>query len=67
MAPLRVVKWDTLFVDRFQRAQSKTNWSVFPNGKEFLMISGSQSTGGPKAVVSGPQLPAMKRGEGATR
>ena len=62
MAPLRVVRWDTLFVDRFTRGQSRTNWSVFPNGKEFLMISGSQGTGGTKAVVNWPQLPVMKRG-----
>ncbi len=67
MAPLRVVKYDTLFLDRFVRAQSKTNWSVFPNGKEFLMISGSQDTGGPKAVVNWTQLPAMQRGGSTPR
>lgn len=67
MAPLRVVRWDTLFVDRFQRGQRKTNWSVFPNGKEFLMIGGSKSTGGTKAVVNWPQLPVLKRGGSGPR
>ena len=61
MAPLRVVQWDTLFVDRFQRGLSRTNWSVFPNGKEFLMISTSQSTSGVKALVNWPQLPEVQR------
>ncbi len=53
-------KWDTHGVNRFVRGQSRTNWSVFPNGKEFLTVGGSGSTGGPKAVVNRPQLPALK-------
>ena len=62
MAPLRVERWDTLFVDRLKQGLSRRNWSVFPNGKEFLMIGGSKSTAGTKAVVNWPQLPALKRG-----
>ena len=61
MAPLRVTQWDTLFVDRFLRGSNKRNWSVFPNGREFLLIGGVGTTGGTKAVVNWPQLPAMRR------
>ena len=60
-APLRVAQWDTLFVDRFVRGTSITNWSVFPSGREFLMIDGI-ATGDIKLVVNWPQLPALLRG-----
>ena len=60
-APLRVARWDTLFVDRFLRGPSTTNWSVFPNGREFLMIGGEGANEGPKMVVNWPQLPALMR------
>ena len=61
LAPLRIAQWDTLFVDQFQRAATRRNWSVFPSGKEFLMIGGTGTTTGVKAVVNWPQLPAMQR------
>jgi len=64
LAPLRVMEWDTLFVDRFQAALTRRNWSVFPSGKEFLMLGGTGLGGGAKAVVNWPQLPAMRRPEG---
>ena len=65
--PLRVVQWDTLFVDRYQRSPFlKPNWSVFPSGREFLMLGGAGATvGGVKLVVNWPQLTASSRGAGA--
>ena len=67
-APLRVVQWDTLFADRFRRSATKRNWSVFPNGKEFLMIgSRSSEVGGAQVVVNWPQLPALRRTEAVPR
>ncbi len=58
-APLRVVQWDTLFVDRYMLGIAQTNWSVFPSGREFLMVAGKSS--GDKMVVNWPQLPGLRR------
>ena len=58
-APLRVVQWDTLFVDRYMLGIAQTNWSVFPSGREFLMVAGKAS--GDKMVVNWPQLPGLRR------
>ena len=63
--PLRVAQWDTLFTDRFQSGGFATvNWSVFPSGREFLMVSGRaiDSPKGVKVLVHWPQLPAMRQG-----
>lgn len=65
--PLRVAQWDTLFADVYRRAVTRVNWSVFPNGREFLMIGGSSTTGGMKAVVNWAQLPALQRSAAAPR
>ena len=58
-APLRVAQWDTLFVDRYMLGIAQTNWSVFPSGREFLMVAGKAS--GDKMVVNWPQLPGLRR------
>ncbi len=62
--PLRVAQWDTLFADRFQSSVTLANWSVFPSGREFVMVSGgaTASATGVKVLVNWPQLPAMKQG-----
>lgn len=63
--PLRVAKWDTLFIDRYSRGAISTNWSVFPSGREFLMIgSGGERGDGVKLVVNWPQLRGSSRGVG---
>jgi hypothetical protein len=60
--PLRVAQWDTLFVDRFARSLgSSRNWSVYPSGREFLLIGGRKMGSDVKVVVNWPQLPAMQR------
>ena len=66
-APLRVAKWDTLFTDRYKRSTTKLNWSVFPDGKRFLMTDGSRTVGGVKALVNWMQLPVLTKSEGAAR
>jgi Tol biopolymer transport system component len=66
--PLRVAQWDTLFTDRFQGGGIATaNWSVFPSGREFLMVSSGATIDpkGVKVLVNWSQLPAMQRGGGA--
>ena len=61
-SPLRVAQWDTLFIDRVVRPTSKfTNWSVFPNGRDFLLLGGANSNGNVKVVVNWPQLRASQR------
>ena len=60
-SPMRVAKWDTLFVDRYFRAVDKRNWSVFPDGKTFLLIGGNRSLGGVKGVANWMQLPALAK------
>ena len=62
--PLRVAQWDTLFVDRYMHGLAQTNWSVFPSGREFLMVAGKSSVD-IKMVVNWPQLPGLQR-EGST-
>ncbi len=59
-APLRVAQWDTLFVDRYMHGLAQTNWSVFPSGREFLMVAGKSSVD-IKMVVNWPQLPGLRR------
>jgi hypothetical protein len=66
-SPLRVAQWDTLFADRFMRTTTKRNWSAFPDGRTFLMIGGSRSVGGVKALVDWTQLPALTRGGSAPK
>ncbi|MBX9927970.1 MAG: serine/threonine-protein kinase [Gemmatimonadaceae bacterium] len=61
LSPLRVSRWDTLFVDRFVRGFSTSNWSIFPSGKSFLMIGGQPTISGPKAIVNWTQLPAQRQ------
>lgn len=60
--PRRVVQWDTLFADRFLRSGGGiSNWSVFPSGREFLLIGGGVS-GDVKLIVNWPQLSALGQG-----
>ena len=66
-APLRVAQWDTLFADTYRRAATRANWSVFPNGSEFLMVGGSSAAAVTMAVVNWPQLPALQRPGSAPR
>ena len=67
-SPLRVAKWDTLFTDRFVRSTTKgTNWSVFPNGRDFLLLGGAKSNGNVKVVVNWPQLRASSRNASEAR
>ena len=67
-SPLRVAKWDTLFSDRFQRNGSAvTNWSVFPSGREFLLLGDAKSTGNVKVLVNWPQRRASTRSASEAR
>ena len=61
-APLKVVKTDSLFLDVYNMGSNHQFWSVFPSGREFLMIRGSIASQPIVAIVNWQQL----RRQGAT-
>jgi len=66
-APLKVVKTDSLFVDVYNQGSNHQFWSVFPSGREFLMIRGSTGYQPIIAIVNWQQLRRQKAAAPAGR
>ena len=69
VAPLKVGKRDSLFVDRYVSGITDTvNWDLFPGGNEFLMVrQESLTSSAPQVVLNWPQLMARQGGAGAPK
>jgi Tol biopolymer transport system component len=65
--PLSVSRRDSLFADIYRRSVSFGEYSVFPNGREFLMLRGTTFESKIWVIVNWPQLLAKPGGTAAEK